>query len=547
MADGPSQKKRKTAKGQEVLLAKFLEHIVGVDEATDAEGETYLDLRSVGFITDKNVIESITSRQSLWEKHPELEGRLVLFPFYNELFKLTEQAVQSGKSVIVTGTPGVGKSALRTAHTHSFLRKARNAGQSCRIILGKGGNNRCRILTMLSDGSTSVQTATDVSAVLDEHRSIRDPQVQEDGQNEEEDFVLGRNCFVLVDVSNGNFEHYADTSAGLVIYSSPNKNLIDHQIFKANATRLAYPLIDKDVTLRYKDDGMEELYEKYGGLPRLVWGSKDDESLHLSRLDDSLQDVEGFLSTAATENYLVGPHRFYYTDVRKDEFGDWIHDIAATRPGVAPAPKHVMRIAAKKVVNHLLSPSVKATFGLEHKTVSGVLFEEVCFHLLEQYRENIKIEVKSLNNKRTLTTAKLAKGGELELDDTPIDRKDVKASNLVEQMSSQSAGDLIVPTTSNFPGLDGVLVLQSGDKLDFWLYLQMTVSLIHPVADAGVDTLDELSGLAPRKKNQQPRQAMAFLVPANNFDSFKRQDAKSTGKQKAFEKFPQYVMRIEIL
>lgn len=552
----PRKKARILGEGNQIMpekFQKFLDVIVELDAQTDGgeNGETYLDLKKVGFVSDKNKIAPLRSRERLWEQYPELKGRLVVFPFHEKLFNLTKEALNERRPVCITGTPGVGKSVLRTLHAHSFLRQARTKHESCRIILGKGGQENCFVLTLLSNGDTSVEMGT-ASKELNSYDAVGDPssseEEDEEGNEADDKFVLGLNCFVLVDVSNGMLGSYDEAEAGLVVYSSPNNSLIEHQAFKANGCLLAYPMLDKEILLRYKNDEMEQLYEKYGGLARLVWGSKSEEERHLDRLKDSLQDVEAFLRTASTENYLVGPHRFYYTEVNKDENGDWIHSVSKSRPGVVPAPKHVMRIAAKKVVAHLLAPSVKASFGLDHKTVSGVLFEEVSLILLTEYRESITIKVRPLNKSRRLGYAKLVDKNNVLLLETDLTRKDVASASLPDEVEGSTGGDLVVPQTPNFPGLDAVLVLASSKTdMDFWIYLQMTTTLIHAVADGGVDMLVTLSNKAPRKKPRTKKQeGLAFVVPDNLFKTFEEQKAKSDGKQASLDGIPQYVMSISI-
>ena len=183
-ADAPTQHPRKKARlsgeGNETIklkkLKKFLDAIVKLDAQTDEgeNGETYLDLKKVGFISDKNRIASLRSRERLWEQYPKLEGRLVVFPFHEKLFNLTNEALKRGRPVCITGTPGVGKSVLRTLHVHSFLRQARKNNESCRIILGKGGQENCFILTLLSNGDTFVEKGQ-ASNELDNYLSVGDP------------------------------------------------------------------------------------------------------------------------------------------------------------------------------------------------------------------------------------------------------------------------------------------------------------------------------------------------------------------------------------
>jgi len=278
----PPRKKPRIA----LLFANFLKHIVELDPMTDERGETYLDLNGAGFITDQNGLQRIRSRETLWKEYPKLEGRLVILPFHDDLLKLTKQALEDQGIVIITGTPGVGKSTLRTAHVHSFLRHARRAKKPCRIILGKGGKEDCIILTLSSDGTTTVDMG-DAATVLAEQIRVSDPEVGE-VETQGDAFVLGKNCFVLVDVSKGYLGKFEEATAGLVVYSSPSSDLVNNQIFKAGTTKLAYPLVEKEVLLRYKNDKTEELFDKFGGLPRVVWGNERDEESHVTRLQDSL-------------------------------------------------------------------------------------------------------------------------------------------------------------------------------------------------------------------------------------------------------------------
>ena len=64
------------------------------------------------------------------------------------------------------------------------------------------------------------------------------------------------------------------------------------------------------------------MFEQYGGLPRLVWGDASDENSHLSRLREKLKDVDGFLAELGIENYLKGPHHYFYMKLQEDSAGN---------------------------------------------------------------------------------------------------------------------------------------------------------------------------------------------------------------------------------
>ena len=110
-----------------------------------------------------------------------------------------------------------------------------------------------------------------------------------------QDFTFGTDLFVLGDVSKvelGILKSFG--GGGLVLYSSPNKDLANAQILKQDAVRLGYPPLTKDEACRYSNERIDELYERYGGLPRLVWGTDITVDAHESRIKDSLEDIDGF-------------------------------------------------------------------------------------------------------------------------------------------------------------------------------------------------------------------------------------------------------------
>ena len=51
----------------------------------DDRGENYLDVSESGVFTDQNQIEALNSRQELYEEHPCLRNRLVVFDHYKHV------------------------------------------------------------------------------------------------------------------------------------------------------------------------------------------------------------------------------------------------------------------------------------------------------------------------------------------------------------------------------------------------------------------------------------------------------------------------------
>lgn len=262
-------------------LHSYFETIAKAVPKTDGLGEVYIDLSGCGAINDENDVAPILSRRELWEgdaaPHPGLKGRLVIFDFARPLLAEVRTAFTRGaKTVLITGTPGVGKSTLRNVHTYFLLSDALGGGKRCCIIFAKGGEKKRKSVCLETDGTCRVE-------IMDESSPWMVP-----------GFTPGTDLFILADISGGSADGMR--GPGLVLYSSPNQNLVNRQIMKQDAQRLGYPILTKDQLCRYTNDRMNGVFERYGGLARLVWGNVMDEAAHKSRLIDSLQDVDGYLS-----------------------------------------------------------------------------------------------------------------------------------------------------------------------------------------------------------------------------------------------------------
>lgn len=494
-------------------LLKYFQTITTATPQPDDRGEEYIDLSDCGAIDDQNQIIDIESRRELWDNdgapYPQLRGRQVIFDFARPLFEKAREALTKGtKVVLITGTPGIGKSALRNVHAHFLLSEARNRRARCCVIFAKGKTKMIR-LHLEANGSYHVELV---------EPSSRWAALGYPG------FKRGVDLFILADVSHGAIEDMSGPV--LIIYSSPNQNLRDAQIMKASSLTLGCPLLTKTQLCRYTNKRMDLMFERYGGLARLVWGDTKDEDTHKSRLLDKLKDVDGFLSTLDQKDYLKGPHHYFYTQVQQDDDGNPLFNLDRHPPTVVPAPRFVVKMVAERIVANLLQPSLNADFGKLHKAVDGVLFEEVCLYLIEHHANKIEFQVRNISNKKRPLTGFLT-GNRLQLKDFKT-RKDVDSADLVEALNGDETPFLVVPKASNFAGLDAILALGVSKKRKrvqtptVAVDLQMTRSLVHLVADEGVDILNKIDSRMSSAKH-----CLLFLVPEYNFSGFKKQTAKS--------------------
>jgi hypothetical protein len=179
-------------------------------------------------------------------------------------------------------------------------------------------------------------------------------------------------------------------------------------------------------------------------------------------------------------------------------------------------------MSLKRSLKELLQPSLQADFGRLHKAIDGILFEEVCLYLIENHSGDIDIQVRGLNNKRTLTG--YIKRQKLDFSNFKA-RKDVDSADVLGALDGSATPCLVVPNVSKYPGLDAILAL-GGPVLrnqvltpDTACTLQMTRAAKHPVSDEGVDILCQINRRMKDGK-ANAKQSLLFLVPEYNFNSF---------------------------
>lgn len=236
--------------------------------------------------------------------------------------------------------------------------------------------------------------------------------------------------------------------------------------------------------------------------------------------------------------------------LQEDSAGNPFFNLDRNPPAVVPAPRYVIRMVAKMVVAKLLEPSLEANFGEFHRAVDGILFEEVCLYLIEHYPNNIEFQVRNLSNRKRLLQGHL-KANTLRLQDFKA-RKDVDSAGFVSALDGSDTPFLVVTKGSNIPGLDPVLALgyptsRNGvETPEVAIDLQMTRSMLHSIADAGVDILHEIDARMSSDHKPAKKHCLLFLVPECHFAGFERRTANSDARQGELDKFTQYVGCIKL-
>ena len=533
----------KESNDSSVALAKeasiYVKELSELDVQEDDRGERYLDVSKSGLFTDQNEISEAKSRHELYQEFPCLKNRLVVFDHYEPLWVgiLSFFQKPTGKRVFLVGTPGIGKSIMRNFHAHLILKNAKEKKEKCMVVMAKGGILQHVRLFVNSDGATKATVSEE---------NLNHAAVKAMG------YTPGQDFFCLADISNGDAT-YVFTEGGLVLYSSPSQKLANSQLLKQQSCCIGCPLPAKQALLCYASQSMIEQYEKFGPIPRIIWGMANTNR-HESRLRESLKPLDEFLGVAQQRNYLKGPHRFFYMDVVIKD-GQPQYNLDDTPPELIYAPRYVMKIVAEFVVKELLSPSVQNQFGMQHKAIDGILFEEVCLYLIAKHPQTILFETRNLGHRSQPLRGHLHKNV---LKVEKVERQDVEDVVGVINPEASIGTKLLVPQASNYPGLDAALVM-SGDndpkhkrkkrKKDdhgvTTVLLQMTRSLNHPVSDDGINKFVAIErkmavhGVASRN-------CVLFLVPDVNFESFQRQKASTKERQRDLNDVLQLVGSIKI-
>ena len=498
----------------------FMKELIGAEVMNDGgeKGENYLPLTHL--ISDNNNVIKTLARGGVVGR---LENRLVVRHFYGDFFTDVDEEIQLEDiyRIYVTGTPGVGKSTSRNYYAWKILRDFKSKKKAVRIALHKGGQDWFYLLCLDADGSYRVEKWK----IFDLHKI--------DG------FKLGVNFFALSDVSTGDSKHCGNFDGGSIIFSSPNAKTWQ-QGRKENCTFFYMPLWTEEELCIFDTDGkFKALFDEYGGVVRVVWGSDSvvnghDEQLLLNP-DTKMELV---YSNIVSNNWELVPHRLVYLVVEKGEDGKF--QWKSVTPTLKLPTKYLTNKVAKRFVADILN-HVNNMLGLKHASVHGILFEAVVLQLIGEYSAicsfNIKRLTKGCQSPFLKADNFLIPEG---LETVGFETKDFFTDSFMKTIENRAV--LAVPFSDYFPGFDASISFNDKNK-SFLALLQITTADKHPLSVEGLKILENASA-----KFKQI--IIIYILPFDKRD-FILQELKSpnsaTAEQKEiFKKTSQVSMWIKI-
>lgn len=292
------------------------------------QGDPFSYLNLTNHYGQSNMIEPLR-----FEGKPT--NQLIVRDCYGALFDEIWASLQRVRSVFVIGTPGVGKTTFRNYVAWRLLQLF--AGQPVAIVMAKGGVSGVNV--MCSSGT---------DFWVEDWRNVNDLMQQKEDQN----FQLGKNFFVLADISSGQVGNILTVFAGLIAFTSPDENAWKEHS-KQDCVLLLMPLWKEEELLARQSTvpgvDFSKRYIKFGGVVRAVWGSLITEreltrQLHIPITSDTLKALN-------QKDFARTEHRFVYLKVAetKDD-GGYDFRVSETNPTLEVGTRYIARLIAKSVV-----------------------------------------------------------------------------------------------------------------------------------------------------------------------------------------------------
>ena len=314
----------------------------------------------------------------LVDKHTQLSvhSKVYVRECYDTLYALITEARRMSTNVVITGTPGTGKTAYRNYVIWKLAQEMKRTGNSFAIILdGTPGNTKlCVVLT-------AVKNPCDKSLQL--HAKVVK---NETGWLMPMEPYRRSGSVYLVDVSEGDSKGMLHFAAGsTIMFTSPNRSAW-HDFQKEdlfNGGPLYMPLWSETelraaaTMLGVKQEGnFNEAVRRYGGVPRAVFQSSLDpyevqtrDSLQQMKWAECTEGVDTASATVGVRHKLL--YFFAATDLKSAQlaFGtDYLLRAAADK---------YIRTMVNAITQVIQSPWPGVTPG-----VAGMFMEDVYHSLL---------------------------------------------------------------------------------------------------------------------------------------------------------------------
>jgi hypothetical protein len=379
------------------------------------------------------------------------------------------------KNVVISGTPGIGKTAFRNYFVYYLVQKMKaDTDTSYTIVLhGTPGDRASHYYVLSAPIVVGVRTLNAVRVEGSMPMAERnDP-----------------NLVYLVDVSGGDSALKFDLKAGrTVMFTSPSRKAYSEflktggflgkpltmPLWKLDEMKAAASMLEIDATT----DLFKRMWTQFGGVPRAVLESaKGGRDVYTANLNASLLRLDWASSTRTlggtddTENVC---HRLLYYRVGEDAHGGYDFGSAALQFGtdylLALAADGYIATLKDAVMSVMHSPWPGVTPGVKGDFLEAVTHRLLCFRSEVQL---VRIGHKS--------TALFKRTDPVQLFDPPINWtwfKDVAhASSLLKAAVRDRTALYLRPESDLFPAVDAIVVTTKQKVL----LLQVTINKKHPI------------------------------------------------------------------
>jgi hypothetical protein len=442
---------------------------------------------------------------------------------YQPLADLIWSALHQNLNVVLSGTPGIGKTEFRNFFVWCCLQKVKNGHLTdVTLVLHGMPGDRAMTCAMLKATTGGTFEALRVPAAdLLKYVNGDDP-----------------NLFYLADVSKGDTQALKDTlpAGKIVVFTSPNEKTYSEfgksKLFSGHP--LYMPLWRKPelaAALQLRDiDPQSDFFQRrwtlYNGVPRAFL-----EHSYAARVKEALSGMDWTKATESVEavnNTKQVKHRLLYYVVNKNLDGSYNFKEAQLRWG----SYYLLGQAADTYIQLLVSASTNLHFNPWNKIGRGVQgdFLEAVAH------RSICISKKLLLRRLGHTSKELFKGEspyEFEFGGEEKEAlewtwcKSVQETVQTIKLALQQKKNVYICFSDDqFPAVDAVLVLGAFD-IQHVLLLQMTINVQHGITGPAATKVYKELVQACKADNKNTIVSQVWVVGAGQFRVYPKQKIPS--------------------
>lgn len=462
---------------------------------------------------------------SQWWNNKKNGQEIFVRKCFHRIFEKIEEKVQSNAPVLVTGSPGIGKSVFGHWMVAKFLQRG-----NCKIIYGCNVNNK------------EVYYHIEPHA---EHISVGGP------ESIEEELDRPEVILILDAIPPPTFQ---SSEAWIILITSPNRDIWKRAEKESELRRLYMPIWSLDdisrcarFLQRFQGISREVYvshYEKWGGMIRYV--------LQKAKLESEEHGYEGLISES-DENDVV---RSILEARSKPGVSDRLALLHVTDNNFSRVEVRLTAYTQKLIFDRMLSNDIFAQERLINTGVrSGATARIVGYHFEELMHRKI---IKGMTTRCRLLDPPLPDDVDNEADYVAtIPGREKHIFDTVRDIPGNVYG---VPLAHNFPVIDGLYLPH--------FFFQSTVADRHPINGPQLKKL--LDAVKTRAKKNRDEVCsnisitsrtsnlaaslgdinFVWVVPRNRFSTFQAQkfqtfDKKPYQDQHKFSGFKQWVMQLQ--